>query len=828
MKTVKKLFPPSVYSAIPYLQQIEKFYLYIRITDTNNPFIKNFDKMNSLGKWLLTAGIILCINLPGYSQDTLRIRGMITASDSTRIDYCNLLLYNPDSTLATGMTCYNGDLDLSYNKPGDYYLVITSLGYEDISIPISLTTSVDLGSITMKATSYSLGEVTIKSSLPKISYTQGKAEIQVSNTSLAHLPTIQDILGRAPGVTSDANGISVIGRGTPEIYIDGKRVNSFSEVEMLQPQEIISFDVDKNPSARYAADITAVIRIKTKRGALAGIATQLYNTSLVSREYSDIAGLRANFSKGKFRGYLGYDYNDLSNKDYIDSYEYNYLKSGTIRNTQASTNIYDRHNHQLMIGTGYRFSPKHDLSFQYHLAVNKKESNNHGEQTIHREDILQDQFTITDSGKDKSNSNIISLAYVFTPSDHHKLSFWGDGILYNTTLNQTILEDSHQLGNDDQIFYYNKGKSNAQVLKVEYEWGINDNIQLLAGARYGRSESDIVSKIRHQAPTSNYRTDNNISDDNYAGYIQFTHDLNAIGYQIGLRNESSVYKAEANGQIIKDHTESKWFPSVSLYSNELSEIVDFSLSYTSKITRPTFGQLNPAKQYLNNLSYKIGNPSLKATINHNATLDLTVWNKLNLYASYDYSKNPILLSGIQDKDNPQIIVFTPLNIDKSETWDIGISYNQEWNWFGVGIDAGVTFPQVKIPFMGSVLKRKTKSYYFQVSTDFTLTKNTFLSLNYNYQSKCIDLMTDFTPSHDLSASLTQYFFNRKLGVNLSVTDILRKSYSDWFDKYGYVEAGQYSKMDSRSLRLTLRYNFNNYKNVYHRKSNYDQELNRLR
>ncbi|WP_251620546.1 outer membrane beta-barrel family protein [Odoribacter lunatus] len=782
--------------------------------------------MGWLGKWLLVFDITIFFLLSGYTQDIVRIKGIIIATDSTNIDYCNLLLYNQDSILITGTTCYNGDLDITCDKAGEYYLVITSMGYKDIFIPISLTASVDLGVIVMKATSYVLDDVTITNKRPQIGYTQGKTEVQVSNTSLAHLQTIKDILGRAPGVRNDNNGISVIGRGAPEIYIDGKRVNSFSEVEMLQPNEIVSFDVDKNPSAKYAADVTSVVRIRTKRGTLEGIAIQLYNTSIFSRKYSDIAGLRANVSKGKFRGYLGYDYNDLSNKDYIDSYEYNYLQSGVIRNVESSINIYNRRKHQLMIGAGYRFSHKHDLSFQYHFAANEKESNNRGEQTIYRDDIIRNEFTITDTGEDKSSPNILSIAYVFTPSDNHKLSFWGDGIYYNMTVNQTIFEDSHVLENDNQILYYNTGKSNAQILKLEYEWNINDNLQLLLGARYGRSESNIGSKIRYQSTIDDYQTDNTISDDNYAGYIQFTHDLEAIGYRIGLRNENSVYNAKANGRGI-DATDSKWFPSVKLYSNNFSKIFDFSVTYTSKIMRPTFGQLNPARQYLNNLSYKIGNPSLKSTINHNATIDVTLWDNLNIYTSYDYDKNPILLSGIQDTDHPEIIIFTPMNIDKSEEWDIGVSYNNEWNWFGLGVDAGVTFPNVKIPFMGSVLKQKKESYYVQISTDFTIAKNTFLSMNYNYQGKNIDLMTNFTASHELSVLLTRYFFKRKLSINLSVNDILRKSYSDWFDKYEYVESGQYNNMDSRNIRLTLRYNFNNYRNVYRRKSNYDQELKRL-
>ena len=768
--------------------------------------------------------------MASYSQQnqSMEIKGNIIGADSTTIDYCNVILYSlPDTAVVKGATCYNGELSIGHHVPGEYLLAITSMGYEDEMIRLSLTKSIELPTVRLKPFSYSVGSVVVTARLPKIAHKNGVTEIRVSNTSLAHLPTVIDILGRAPGVRADESGISVIGRGTPEIYIDGRKVYSFSEVEMLQPNEIVSFEINKSPSARYAADVNSVVRIKTKRGTLEGFGVQLYNTSIASRRYSDIAGLRTHFTKGKFRSYIGYDYYDLRNKDYIDSYENNYLSSGTLSNTESSANRYNRHNHQLLFGAGYRFNPKHDLSFQYHLSSREKDSKDTGEQAITRGDALEDRLRITDNGEAESSSHIFSGTYAFTPSQNHKLTLNGDYVFLDNALRQAIHEESSVTGQSNRVGIHNKGKSNAYSFKLEYELGANDAMRFLFGTRYGKGSSDIRSATESGSGSGNYRADNAISDAVYAFYATFSHDFDKLGYELGLRNENSDYTAISNNSTVKDRNASDWFPSFTLYTNSLSEVLDGSFSYTSKITRPAFSKLNPARSYLNNLSYSVGNPMLQPTVNQNATLDITLWEHFNLFASYDYYKNPVLLSGTQDSVDPETIAFTPVNIDRSEEWNVGISYNNEWQWFALGVDGGVSIPRVQIPFLGELVARTKESHYLQLSTDFTVTPSTFLSLNWNYQSRCIDLMTDYSESHDLSVSLTHYLLRRRLSFHVSFNDILNKSHSDWFDKYGFVESGQRNRMDSRNVRFTLRYNFNNYRNAYRRKSNYDNELERL-
>ena len=51
--------------------------------------------------------------------------------------------------------------------------------------------------------------------------------------------------------------------GSPEIYINNRKVYDSSELDRLRATEILSAEVITTPGAEYDADVTAVIRIRT-------------------------------------------------------------------------------------------------------------------------------------------------------------------------------------------------------------------------------------------------------------------------------------------------------------------------------------------------------------------------------------------------------------------------------------------------------------------------------------------------------------------------------------------------------------------------------------
>ncbi|WP_435522331.1 hypothetical protein [Chryseobacterium indoltheticum] len=71
---------------------------------------------------------------------------------------------------------------------------------------------------------------------------------------------------KLPFVTIDANGegVSVVGKGSPLLYIDNQRVD-FSTLSGISVEDIKSVEIIRNPSVKYEAEGKAVIKINLKK-----------------------------------------------------------------------------------------------------------------------------------------------------------------------------------------------------------------------------------------------------------------------------------------------------------------------------------------------------------------------------------------------------------------------------------------------------------------------------------------------------------------------------------------------------------------------------------
>ena len=110
-----------------------------------------------------------------------------------------------------------------------------------------------------------LGEVVVKGSLPIIRMKGNAMVTSVSGTVLEKAGTTEQLLDKIPNVTAQDGEINVFGRGTPEIYINGRKVRDLTELDQISAENIKSVEVINNPGARYGAEVTAVIRIATKK-----------------------------------------------------------------------------------------------------------------------------------------------------------------------------------------------------------------------------------------------------------------------------------------------------------------------------------------------------------------------------------------------------------------------------------------------------------------------------------------------------------------------------------------------------------------------------------
>ena len=110
-----------------------------------------------------------------------------------------------------------------------------------------------------------LGEVVVKSRLPRTKLKGNSMVTRIKGSVLAQSGTAQEMLAKVPGMTAKGEELEVLGKGTPVIYINGRKMHDKEELKRLRSEEIASVEVITNPGAQYEATISSVVRIKTIR-----------------------------------------------------------------------------------------------------------------------------------------------------------------------------------------------------------------------------------------------------------------------------------------------------------------------------------------------------------------------------------------------------------------------------------------------------------------------------------------------------------------------------------------------------------------------------------
>lgn len=120
----------------------------------------------------------------------------------------------------------------------------------------------------------------------------------VAGTVLEKAGTADNLLDKIPNVSSNNGSVSVFGRGTPEIYINKRKVYDSSELDRLAADNIKSVEVVSNPGAQYGSEVKAVIRITTKKAPGDGLGLNSRTMARYNKEWSFLEQLNFNYHTG--------------------------------------------------------------------------------------------------------------------------------------------------------------------------------------------------------------------------------------------------------------------------------------------------------------------------------------------------------------------------------------------------------------------------------------------------------------------------------------------------------------------------------------------------
>jgi hypothetical protein len=771
-------------------------------------------------KKLIILGFALALGVSGsFAQAPARYSRTVVDEAGRPLDYFNIIIQNPaDSTDVKGETFLGGRLDMANSFSGRKLVRIQSLGYDDVSYIEDFSAPSAPDTIVVRTAPIGLDAVVVSARAPQIVSSGGKTVVRVAGSSLQNLPEVADILRRAPRMSVGEEGITVFGKGTPQVFLDG-RESSYEELLLLQPSQLVSIEIDSNPSARYDAAYSSVVRVRSTR-AQNSTSGQLSNTSYFGRRYSNQTGAQLQIAGRKWVNYFSYQYQDKSQHDYLHDVEQIHLESNPILDSISYDNLYSPRQHSLLYGSILEINPRHTLSWQYSGEFAQTDLRSLQKERIRqsadRHDLQNIDVDQRSDGKRWSHS--ANLNWQFAIDSVRSLDITADYARATPRSNQRIARHYLESGADDMVRILNRSTSDILSAKAEYTATLF-GADLFTGARYGYLDS---------RTTTDYNDERNLTllrSHAVSLYATVGNEYEKWGWEAGLRGEFLNDRVRVDGEQLLDGWQNNLFPSAGIHTTGLSDALDMSLTYTNRIIRPTVTQINPAQAYVNSVVTSKGNPTLISTICHNVEFVMTLWGNLQLTLGGDFDVKPIVETG-ELSENEEAINYMPINIDRAHVFLVDATYSNGWGPVSVTLNSGVELPRAVIPFLGQTRVIGKPSWYISADTDVKLARNTSLTAGFHYQGRSYDISMITEPMNNLTAGVTQYLFDRRLQLSVSAYDLLRGSRPAWRDSFGFYETSRTGNFDTRYVSFTARWSFNRHTSKYNERGR-SEEYDRL-
>jgi hypothetical protein len=319
-----------------------------------------------------------------------------------------------------------------------------------------------------------------------------------------------------------------------------------------------------------------------------------------------------------------------------------------------------------------------------------------------------------------------------------------------------------------------------------------------------------------------------LTETNVAAYTTLSRQFESIYTELGLRAEFThdQYREDGIPVFDKPRRSSHLFPSF-LFNYDLSENLQLNLNYVSKIQRPSFSDLDPTLSYLSSVLYSQGNPELKPMITHNIELNSVIKRKLNISIEYKIQKDLPVYMIEPSSQNEAILLNKPVNISRSSLLDFTANYTFFAGSLMSNLIGNISIPFVEYPYMGKMEKNTIPLYQVVSMNQYAISPTLFLFGNFGFMSKHSSINNIISPTYRLTLGVNWILMRGKMILTLFGNDLLHKSNPAVTSKYGMVAFGQSSNPDTRMVGVTLKYNFNGFKNIFKKSDSNQQDLERI-
>ncbi|RKR81363.1 outer membrane receptor protein involved in Fe transport [Mucilaginibacter gracilis] len=788
-------------------------------------------------------------------KPTAKITGTVLDNKGAAMPFATVgLLKTKDSSLVKGgITNENGKYFLDRVSKGTYIIRVTVMGYATTNSKIinvaDNATDINVPAITLGNSSKTLKEVNITAAKPLIERKLDRTVMNIENSVLAAGNSAMEILERAPGVSIDKDdNISLKGKQGVTIMLDGKLtyLSSAQLATLLRSTDgntIQSIEIITNPSAKYdAAGNSGIINIKLKKNKQSGTNGSATVTGGYGAYPKNNASVNLNHKDGPVNVFGSFSHGDRQRAN--DIYLNRIVDGGTAGLTYFNQHTFmpqKSYNNTYRLGADFDTSPKNTLGFLVSGYFNGEHDVNNNRTVIGSTATKIDSVQNTNSGMEQTyNDFAVNLNDKFTiDTAGQELSVAVDYSKFNNT-NDAHYDNYFFLADGSTkkptVFLQNQSPSSIRIItsNVDYTYPISKKIKLETGIKISdvKTDNNLQAQIKKNDTFINdtSRTNHFIYDEQLAaGYVNLSKTYKNTSVQIGVRAENT----HSNGNSITqnkvvDRNYIDFFPSL-FVNHTLSEKNEVGFSYSRRIDRPSYDDLNPFLYYLDQYTYQQGNPYLNPQYTHSLEFNYTYNKTLNVSLNYSHTSDVItevVLTNATTKTTYQ----TNMNLQSQNAYSININTPYNFTkWWSGNVNVNTFYLAFKSNNLdGSNLNDGQLATKIKTTETFQLSKTFRFEFSSNYESPLTYGLFKIGSRYSFDGGMSKSFAQKKFNVKLSLSDIFNTSDNDVSSNYGNNNFSIHQKNESRVARLTLTYNFGNSKIKTRQHSTDSDEKNRVK
>ena len=746
---------------------------------------------------LICLFIWLSIDLQAQSTAHAGENGKITGKiiDSVTkapLEYATITVMDKSSgkILTGGASNDAGVFTITGVAAGEYSIIIESIGFQKVtllSVAVQKNKTVELKLIRLVKKGQDLSTVTVTA---KAKLIENKIDKLIFNaekdlTSAGGVAT--DLLKKVPQVSVDVDGnVQLAGNGSIRFLINGKPSTAFGSnvadvLQSIPASQIKSIEVITNPGARYDAQgmggiINIILKTNTARGINGNVSltagTRVENGAVNFNARNKSFGFNA-FVSGNTRLPVSTPY--TSERNSTDTVG----KTNTLLQQDGNTRL---KRYGLESGMGFDWTYKKHNSFSANVNYDIFGTSTRGlidqvqQSSTYNGGLLSNLVTLNNTDS-RNRSHNVDLSF------NYKRTFAKEDQELEFAVNSSIGRTQGNAANEqffmpqDSLYYgvmnSNPGKENETQLTLDYTQPLTEKIQLGTGvkatfldissdaAAWGYSALD-KDYLYAAALSNNLQYHQQV----YAGYAELSFPVGKL-FEVKAggryeRTEINSYYSNAQQQVKKPGYNT-WVPSLFL-SKKLGDEQIIKLSYSKRIERPDYGDLNPFINTSDPKNITAGNPYLLPELGQRVELS--------------YSRNmgnvgTIILTGFfrhnQQDIQPYVKYYPSLVVGDSTYYNVSVSTREN---IGTEDNTGLN-----------------------VFSDMHLTSKLSLRTNLSfYHRKIFNAI-------DVGQSRTSFNYRTNLNVTYQFTNLLAGEFFGNFNSARNEVQGRYPSLTTYSFAL---------------------------